>query len=128
MSILLDSIRVTPYYSQVMVEAEDASDLPEPHIGPKAALASTEAVMVSTRGDLDGDVLVEVHRGDPDSRLGAQVYDGELSFTRPLLVAGSPHSGELMTVDIGRIGWVPIKIYVDPPDRPSRVVVLLPGE
>jgi hypothetical protein len=115
-----------PFYHQVIVESEHASDLPIPQTGEERAIASTQAIIVATRPEDDGDVMIEVHHGAVEECPGRQVYDGELSFSTPRLVVGSYLANQLLTVDVGRIGWIPVKIYVDPPDEPSRVLVVLP--
>lgn len=126
MTELLAELTVAPRYGQVVIEAEGASDLPVPETGEEPAVATTQAILVATRGDFDGDVLIEVRRGEvTDGSLGVQVFAGELSFSTPSLVFGSSLGGQLATVDIGRIGWVPVTIYAQPTDAPSRVVALV---
>jgi hypothetical protein len=122
---VLATVSVMPLYAQVVVQSAGATDLPIPETGEERAVASTEAVLVMTRDDLDGDVTIEVCRGGADPAPGARVYKGELSFTEPTLQVGSNVSGQLATVNIGRVGWVPLAIFVDPPEAPSRVVVVI---
>lgn len=119
-------LRVTPFYHAVVVQSAGATDLPIPETGEEPAVATGESVLVATREQDLGDVTMEVYRdaGDGDV-VGALVYHGELSFTTPYLEIGSGVSGHLVTVDIGRIGWVPIKIYVTPPGGPDRIMVLV---
>lgn len=126
MSEVLSSLSVIPLYGQVVVESEGASDLPVPETGQERVVATTESLLIATRRDQDGDVLIEVRRGADEADFGEQVFDGELSFTSPRVVFGSSLSGELGSAELDRIGWVPIKIYVLPPEAPSRVVVMLP--
>lgn len=128
MSELITAIRVTPSYHQVVVQAEDASDLPVPETGTEQVVASTEAVIVATHDERHGKVLIEVHRGLPANPDGAKVFDGELSFTTPRLVVGSTLGCETATVDVSRIGWIPITIHADPPDGPNRITVSLGNE
>jgi hypothetical protein len=126
MSEVLSSLSVIPLYGQVVVESEGASDLPVPETGQERVVATTESLLIATRGDQDGDVLIEVRRGADEADFGEQVFDGELSFTSPRVVFGSSLAGELGSAELDRTGWVPIKIYVQPPEAPSRVVVMLP--
>lgn len=124
MSQVLGSIRVPPLYGQVVVEAEGASDLPVPETGEEKVVSTTESILVATRGDKDGDVSIEVRRGNTEN-LGHVIFDGELSFSTPRLVFGSSLANQLGSIDVGRTGWIPIKIYVDSVDGPSRVVVVV---
>jgi hypothetical protein len=123
-SILIERLAVPATHGVVCVEAAGATDLPIPETGAEPAVATGESVLVATRGDRDGPVTIEVHRGQP-ARPGTKVFEGELSFTTPELVIGNPLLGRHSTVPVERIGWLPVWIYVDPPDLPSRVVVVL---
>ncbi|MEV6816910.1 hypothetical protein [Micromonospora sp. NPDC051296] len=125
MAEVLATVSVMPLYAQVVVQSAGATDLPIPETGAEPAVASTEAVLVATRDDLDGDVSIEVRRGGDAPAPGVRVYEGELSFTTPALEVGSNVSGQLTTIDVGRIGWLPLAIFVDPPEAPSKVVVVI---
>jgi hypothetical protein len=125
MADVLATVSVMPLYAQVVVQSAGATDLPIPETGAEPAVASTEAVIVATRDDLDGEVSIEVRRGGADPAPGTRIYQGELSFTSPALEVGSAVSGQLATVDVGRTGWVPLAIFVDPPQEPSQVVVVI---
>jgi len=122
---VLTRISVMPLYAQVVVQSQGATDLPIPETGLEPAVASTEAVIVATREDLDGDVAIEVRRGGADQDYGTRVFQGELSLTTPALEVGSNVSGQLATVDVGRTGQLPVTIYVDPPELPSTVIVIV---
>ena len=74
-------------------------------------VSTTESILVATRGDLDGDVSIEVRRGDAEN-LGQLVFDGELSLSTPRLVFGSSLANQLGSIDVGKTGWIPIKVYV----------------
>jgi hypothetical protein len=74
---LLGSIRVMPLSAQVVVEEEGASDLPTPETGEERAVASTQCVLVATRGDREGDVMMDVWRGADLEWPGEVVLDGE---------------------------------------------------
>jgi hypothetical protein len=126
MTDLLGTISVMPHYHQVVVQSEDATDLPVVETGTEQVVASTESITVATREERHGDVLIEVHRGAMENPPGTRVFAGELSFTTPRIEIGSPVAGDTVTIDLGRIGWIPIEIYTDPPEAPSRIVVLVP--
>ncbi len=125
MSELLASLSVRPLYGQVVVESEGATDLPVPETGAEHVVSSSESVLIATRGDHEGEVTIEVRRGDDDG-LGTPLFDSELSFATPRLVFGSSLGNQMESVDLGGSGWLPIRIFVDPPWAPSRVVVLVP--
>jgi hypothetical protein len=122
---LLIRVSVMPLYAQVVVQSQGATDLPIPQTGDEPAVANTEAVIVATREDMDGDVAIEVRRGGADGPYGTQVYQGKLSLSTPALEVGSNVSGQLETVAVGRTGQLPVTIYVDPPESPSTVTVIV---
>lgn len=127
MSTVLETMRVVPYYHQVAVQSEGASDIPTVETGEERLVASAEAVIVATRAERLGEVEIEVRRGDDVTDVpGLRVFDGELSFTTPHLEVGSTVASHLVTIDVGRTGWIPIQIYTDPPDEPRRVIVVVP--
>jgi len=120
---LLGSIEVIPLYAQVVVESEGASDLPVPETGEERAVASTQCVLIATRGDRDGSVTIDVWREHDGRSAGEVVFDGELSLLTPRLVVGSPIADALLGVDLRRSGQIPITVSVDPLEAPSRVTV-----
>jgi hypothetical protein len=122
---MLSSLNVAPLYGQVVVQCQGATDLPVPETGQERVVATTQSLLIATRGDQDGDVLIEIHRGQDSNESGEQVFDGELSFSSPHLVFGSPLAGELASTELHRAGWVPIRVYVEPAKLPSRVVVVV---
>lgn len=123
MSQLITTVQVTPSYHQIVVQAEDATDLPVPETGTEQVVASTEAVIVATHDERRGKVIIEVHRGRPADPQGTKVFDGELSLTIPRLVVGSTLGCDTATVDVDRTGWIPITIHADPPDNPNHITV-----
>lgn len=102
------------------IESEGASDLHVPETGQERVVATAQSLLIATCGDQDGDVLIEIRRdGAVDDGLGTQVFEGEMSFSSPRLVFGSSLGGELGSVDIGGIGWVALKVYVEPAEAPE---------
>ena len=127
MSTVLETMRVMPYYHQVAVQSEGATDIPTVETGEERLVASTEAIIIATRAERLGEVEIEVRRRDDLIEVpGTRVFDGELSFTTPRLQVGSAVANHLVTIDVGRIGWLPIQIYTDSPDEPHRVIVVVP--
>jgi hypothetical protein len=122
---MLRSVSVTPLYHQVVVEAEGAADLPLPATGVEPVVATPESLLVATRPERYGDVELEVHTGPPAGAPGTRIYHGELTLSTPRLVIGSYYGDQLTPVDIGRVGPVPVSVYVDHPEAPTKVTVVL---
>lgn len=124
MSGLLGTLRVPPLYGQVVIECEGATDLPMPETGTERVVSTAQSILVATRGDHEGDVLIEVHAATPDDA-GSLVFEGELDCPTPRLVFGSSIANSLESIELDRAGWIPIKVFVDLPDAPTRVTVVL---
>lgn len=127
MSGLLKRLTVPPHYGQIVVECEDASDLPVPETGMERVVTTAQSILVATRGDQNGDVTIDVRAGTAAATFGDLVFEGELNCPTPKLVVGSSLANVLATVDLGQAGWVPVKIYVDPAEAPARVTVMVPA-
>jgi hypothetical protein len=115
---------VLPLYGQVVVQAVGTLDIPDWETGEENAVASEHAVLVATRPDHVGSVRVQVLRGCAHD-LGVRVFHGELSVVSGRLTVGSILASQMVEVDIGRKGCVPLQIFVDPADLPERVTVVL---
>jgi len=116
---------VLPLYGQVVAQDAGTADIPDWQTGNEQAVASEHAVLVATRPDHKGKVHVQVLRGDDEDNLGSQVFDGELSVVSGCMTVGSVLAGQVLEVSVRRPGYVPVKIFVDPPELPERVAVLL---
>ena len=125
MSEVLATLSVAPLYGQMIVESEGATDLPVPETGKERVVATTQSIMIATRGDADGNVDIEIHGNRNLLENGLEIFEGELSFASPNLVYGSPLAGVVDKINIGRTGWVLLKIYVDVLESPTRVVVVI---
>jgi hypothetical protein len=124
-SDLLGSLQVRPLYGQVVIECEGATDLPMPETGTERVVSTAQSILVATRGDHEGDVLIEVRSGTTGTDFGNLVFEGELNCPTPRLVIGSSIANSLETVELPKAGWIPIKVFVSPSGGPSRVTVVL---
>lgn len=115
---------VLPLYGQVIAQDVGTVDIPDWETGEEHAVASEHAVLVATRPDDVGKVRVQVLRGDAHD-LGFRVFNGELSVVSGRLAVGSVLASQLVEVDVGRQGYVPVQIFVHPADLPERVTVVL---
>ena len=125
MNEILVEAEIMPLYGQVLVQDVATIDVPEWSSGEEAVVASEHAVAVATRSDADGNVMMRVARGSDIGALGTEVFAGELSLTSSTLEIGSPPANDLHTVDIGRAGFLSMRIFVSPEAIPDTVTVLL---
>lgn len=122
---LLAERDVLPLYGQVLVQDADTADIPDWETGDEQAVASEHAVLVATRPDHTGNVHVQVFRDGDGSDPGSPIFDGELAVVSGRLVVGSVLAGQVLEVEAGRTGYLPLKIFVEPPDLPQYVAVVL---
>ncbi|MFF1820696.1 hypothetical protein ACFVWG_25545 [Kribbella sp. NPDC058245] len=125
MNEILIEAEITPLYGQVLVQDVATVDVPDWGTGEEAVVASEQAVAVATRSDADGTVMMRVARGSDIGVLGTEVFTGELSLTSATLEIGSPLASDLHTVDVGRAGSLPMRIFVSPEEMPDTVTILL---
>lgn len=124
MNRLLAEVITAPLYGQVSVHDVGTVDLPDWVTGEERVVTSEHAVVVATRSDAEGDVTIRVFEGDDDAE-GALVFDGEVSVTSPALEIGSIIAAKLEGIRLNRIGFVRLRVFVDPADLPSVVSVVL---
>lgn len=114
-----------PLYSQVVVQDAGTADIPRWEAGDERAVHTTHSLAILTRSDMDGDVTMTVLQGTDTQGLGSQVFDGEILLTSPMLEIGSPIGADVFGVEVGNLGLLRLRVFVQPAKRPSSVVVLL---
>lgn len=122
---LLAEREIRPLYGQVVAQDAETTDIPDWESGDEQAVASEHAVLIATRPDHAGNVHVQVFRGEGGPDLGSQVFDGELSVVSSRVLVGSALAGQVLEVEIGGPGYVPVKVFVQPAELPERVAVVL---
>lgn len=125
MNNLLGELSVSPAYGQVSIEDPGTLDLPEWVTGQERVVANPHAIMVATRSDVEGDVIITVLEGSDVSGLGDVVFEGELSLSSPFMDVGSAVTSTVMRVRVDRQGTVGVRVFVDPLGAPSCVRVLI---
>ena len=116
---------VRPLYGQIVAQDAETADLPDWESGDEQAVASGHAVVIATRPDHVGNVHIQVLRGGGGADLGSQVFDGALEVVSGRLLVGSVLGGQLIEVETGGTGYVPIRVFVQPVELPERVTVVL---
>ena len=114
---------VSPLYGQVSVHDVTTTDLPQWETGEESAISSETAVLIATRGDADGDVTMRVVVDEPAD--GLLVFDGDLTLNEPAIELGSMVGATLERVTLSRAGAISMRVYVQPPDLPDTVTVVL---
>lgn len=125
MNTVLGESSALPLYSQITIEDPGTLDLPEWETGEERVVATPHAIAVATRSDLDGDVAIVVLRGSDSRNLGTLVFAGELALTSSAVEVGNSLAAALSRIAVGRSGVMKVRVFVDPPDAPSTVRVLL---
>jgi len=99
---LLVSFVVKPYHGQVGMGDPETHDYPQWETGEELAVAVPQFIAVGTRGDLEGDVAVEVWSGElgrHDVKLRS-VFEGELILSGEHAVVGSVIGNDLHPVSL----------------------------
>jgi hypothetical protein len=124
----LFEVSVLPLHAQVAIQDVSADDLPEWTTGEERVVSSARAVLVATRPDTQGDVLLRVLRLTGRESLevpGECVYEGSLLLSGSQIEVGNALAGSLFKVDVGCTGSVPLRIFVHPPSMPACVTVVV---
>jgi hypothetical protein len=118
--------RVLPAYHQVEIrDATDDVDYPRWETGEERILISAQSIVLATRSDLEGEVVIEVQvDADPhEQAAGDLLFDGELLTTGQGILVGNALT-DLHHVQVP-IGWHPLRIFADPFTDPARFTVLV---
>jgi hypothetical protein len=102
---LLKSVKVTPYHAQIELSDAAATDFPTWQTGGEAVSATQHCVLVATREDRRGPVMIEVWQGAPPAgylKGTAMPFDGAVDFSGEEVVVGSTVGGELHALSVTR--------------------------
>lgn len=125
MNRMLVQMRALPLYGQVTVADVGTSDLPDWETGEERAISTEHAVAVATRSDSEGDVTITVFEGRDRVGLGDVVFEGEISLTSHLLEVGNSLAATIAHADVGRAGYLRLRIFVEPANIPEKVTILI---
>ena len=127
MNAELARLLVLPLYGQVSIQGSETRDLPEWVTGEESILSTDDAIVIATRPDVGGDVVMTVVEG-ADAGNGELIYDAELSVPSGVLEFGSIVAGSLGTISLANEGRLHFRVYVDTPGAAEFVeIVLDPG-
>jgi hypothetical protein len=106
-------------------------EYPQWEFGDEPFVASEEKIVVATRPDFEGDVLVEVW-GKAGQQVpqdaGTLIHDGFIRFTGDEAEVGTYLGGSLERVRVGQ-GRHRVRIFVDEPRYATRIVyIVTPAE
>lgn len=125
MSPVLLETSVLPLHGQIAVQDVGATDLPEWQTGEERVASTSRSILIATQPDRDGDVTIKVVAGEARAEAGDRVFDGQLVLTGTEIEVGNALAGSLHRVDVGQKGPVRLRIFVDPPDRPAVIVIVV---
>jgi hypothetical protein len=125
MSEQLLELEVLPLYAQVGVQDADTTDLPDWQTGNERAVATTHAILVATRPDTEGKVVIRVIPGSADA--GTIVFDGALDVTSGLIEVGNAIAGTVERVVLRNPGVHRVQIAVDAIEAPAVITVAIEG-
>jgi len=119
------AVDVLPLYGQVEIGDRDAVDVPQWETGEEATVATEGMLCVATRSDADGKVRVIVTSEGGRTPDGTEVFAGEVSLPSGVLVVGNSIAAQVKEIDLTPATSISLRVFVDPPNLPSRVTVVL---
>ncbi|MFI0895205.1 hypothetical protein [Streptomyces sp. NPDC020983] len=123
MSVFLASSVVSPGYRQIAIGDFETVDTPQWQSGEESLVSSSSGFLIGTIDDPDGDVEVEMRRGDVDVPDVRVVFEGVLSCPSGIVSATGPTDDRQETLLLpGRGDWS-VRIAVRGRDRPDYVAV-----
>lgn len=124
MTEILKSMRVVPYYGQIVVQDSGTADVPGWETGEEPAVASGHCVLVATQGDLAGPVTIRVVTNPAGIPHATCVFDGEILMDSGVLEFGSIVGGHLERLQTGTKRGQ-LRVFVEPLDAPHTVTIAL---
>jgi hypothetical protein len=119
---LLRRESVLPLNGQVQFGDALATDYPDWATGEERVVFNSQVIAVATRGDVDGNVQIEVWKEPVQEDLeGLEVLDVEIQLIGDIAHFGNALAGDLHEVRLGR-GWYQIRVLVVPVDSCPSIV------
>jgi hypothetical protein len=124
-SVRTMSFDITAEGGLIEVGDRDAKEVPVWDSSATSALSNGRVVLLAARPPQDGPVKVDIAAdGDPPS--GAhEVFAGRLDLPSGVMAVGNTLVGQLEEVDLSPARSVFIRVFVDSPESPSNIGVLL---
>jgi hypothetical protein len=115
-------------YAQIAVLDSGTTDLPDWDTGDERAVATSQALYISTRSDTSGPVNVQVISGNGEVQPGAeQIFQGTLRIDSGRLEVGSPLAGTVERIALGICVDLTVTVFVRPAVDPSDIWIHLLG-
>lgn len=123
MNALIAKVFVPPLYGQVSIADSETAHVPEWVTGDEAAVASPTALLVATRPDCAGDVVIKVYAGEGLGE-GELVFGGQLQVPSGRLEFGSITASVREVVAIAHSA-VNVRVWVDRTSGGEVVTVVM---
>lgn len=119
------AVDVLPLYGQIEIGDRDAVEVPQWETGEEATVANEGMVCVATPPDAEGKVRVIVVSEGGRNPDGTEVFGGDISPPSGVLVVGNSIAAQTEEIDLAPATSVSLRVFVEPPNLPSRVTVVL---
>ncbi len=109
-------MKVAPWNGQVMLFVPDTEEEPPQWpTGRELVVANSGYIYVATIPDIEGEVEIEVWRGELPDKQQEPIYDGTLEVRDAGAFVGNYQSDHLGHLDLLREGAHRVRVYTDPP-------------
>lgn len=100
---LLHRIAVTPYYGQVELGDPYVAGYPQFQTGSEEVVSLPQRLVVATRGDEQGRVVIEIWQNgiDPMKRSGRLAHSGSMCLQQDYASVGNTIGNELHRIHLG---------------------------
>jgi hypothetical protein len=119
------SFDVTAEGGLIEVGDRDAKEVPIWEPSTKSALSNGRVVLLAARPPRDGPVTVKVAADDDPPRDAHEAFAGRLDLPSGVVAVGNTLVGQLEEVDLSPARSVFLRVFVDSPESPSTITVLL---
>ena len=117
---------IRPYYGQLEISDSEKTDYPQFDTGAELVVSTPDCVVVTTRRDEDGDVVVEVWTDEIEAKAPIEMIHCGILEIRGHCRVGNTAGNHFVDVPIAP-GRHQIKVFTCPAGAPAEAVYVLVG-
>lgn len=122
---LIGEVAATPAFAQIEIRDGSADRYPQWNTGDELAVALSDAVVVATAPDTDGDVQIRIWEGRPTEGAASQaIFTGAIDVSSGTLIVGNLVANLAFPFQVG-VGIHRLEVWADEPGYAHRVDVYL---
>ncbi|MGW3401849.1 hypothetical protein [Streptomyces zhihengii] len=123
MSHLVYQTEIWAQFGLISIRDFETEDNPVAITGEEEVVAAPGHIFVSARPDLEGEVSIEVHVGEPDITDARLVFNDTMTFASTALCITDPTVPDEESMQIPHPGRFAVKIFTIGTPNPGRVLI-----